>query len=138
MMDWTSEEGQKLAARLKREQVAWLTTVREDGTPMPTPVWFLWDGNRFLIYTQPGSAKLGYIARSPRASINLNSDEEGGEVAIFTGELQTVSGEPAAINNQNYLEKYRQGIADIRMTPESFSQSYSTALVLYPEKIRAW
>jgi PPOX class probable F420-dependent enzyme len=137
-MDWTSEEGQKLSGRLKQELVAWLTTVRSDGTPVPTPVWFLWDGNQFLIYTQPGSAKLNYIAGNPRAALNLNSDAEGGSVAVFTGDIIVATDVPAAIDNKAYLEKYRQGIADIQMTPESFSRDYSVTLCLHPEKIRAW
>lgn len=41
-MDWQSEEGKRLAERLDKEQVIWLTTVRQNGTPTPTPVWFLW------------------------------------------------------------------------------------------------
>jgi hypothetical protein len=33
---------EKLANRLQTEQTIWLTTVRPDGTPVPTPVWFYW------------------------------------------------------------------------------------------------
>jgi PPOX class probable F420-dependent enzyme len=137
-MDWTSDMGKKLTQRLNDEMVVWLTTVRADGTPMPTPVWFLWDGSTFLIYTQPLSNKMKYIAENSRAALNLNSDAEGGEVAIFTGDIRVIPDAPPAIENETFLVKYRQGIEDISMTPESFSRDYSTALVFYPDKIRSW
>jgi hypothetical protein len=35
--------------RLREEQVIWLTTVRADGMPLPTPVSFLWAGETVLI-----------------------------------------------------------------------------------------
>ncbi len=137
-MDWNSEAGQKLAERLQKELVIWLTTVTPDGAPQPTPVWFLWDGESFLIYTQPGSAKLRNLAHNPRAALHLNCDEWGGSVAVFSGRLVVAQDEPRAVQNPAYLEKYREGIRDIQMTPQSFSDSYSVALRLTPEKIRAW
>jgi hypothetical protein len=43
-IDTTPERGARVAARLRDELVAWLVTVEPDGTPVPTPVWFWWDG----------------------------------------------------------------------------------------------
>ncbi len=136
-MDWNSAEGKKLAERLRNEMVIWLTTVRADGTPVPTPVWFLWEGESFRIYTQPGSAKLRNLAANPKGSLNVNSDEWGGKVAVFTGEFSIEDGHPA-IDNAAYLEKYREGIQDIQMTPETFSKSYSVALRFRIDKVRAF
>lgn len=137
-MDWNSEAGQKLAERMKKEQVIWLTTVRPGGQPVPTPVWFLWEGDTILIYTQPASAKMKNIAANPRAALNLNCDEWGGSVAVFTGKIAAAAGEPPAIHNAAYLEKYREGITDIQMTPESFSKAYSVPLRFRIEHVRSW
>jgi len=138
MFDWNSEKGKKLAERLRKEEVIWLTTLRADGTPLPTPVWFLWEGKTILIYTQPGSLKVRNIARNPKAALNLNCDEAGGSVAIFTGELTFEKDESRALNNPAYLQKYRQGISDIQMTPESFSNDFSLALRFHPSRVRSW
>jgi PPOX class probable F420-dependent enzyme len=137
-MDWNSETGQKLAKRLKEEQVIWLTTVRPNGAPVPTPVWFLWDGESFLIYTQPGSPKMTSLAANLKAALNLNCDEWGGDVAVFTGEIEIARDAPPANQNAAYLEKYRSGITNIQMTPESFIESYSIPLRMKPKHIRAW
>ncbi len=138
-MDWDSEKGQKLAERLRKETVIWLTTVRADGMPTPTPVWFVWEGESFFLYSQADSYKLRNLAANPKASLNLNCDADGeGGVAVFTGELRVAEGEPPAIDNPVYLEKYRQGIKHINMTPESFSNDYSVPLRFHIKKVRAW
>jgi PPOX class probable F420-dependent enzyme len=137
-MDWNNAEGKKLAERLRKEMVIWLTTVRPDGVPTPTPVWFLWDGESFLIYTRPGAFKLRNMAVNPKASLNLNSDKWGGAVAVFTGEISVENDEHPAIENAAYIAKYGEGIKDIQMTPESFSKDYSVALRFHVKHIRAW
>lgn len=47
MLDATTEAGAEL--RLREEEVAGLTTVRPDGQLQSVPIWFLWDGETFLI-----------------------------------------------------------------------------------------
>ena len=51
MLDTTSEAGSRAEERLRNEEIAWLTTVRPDGQPQSVPVWFLWDGEGFLVYS---------------------------------------------------------------------------------------
>ena len=52
--DTTTDFGRRVERRLRDEYLVWLTTVRADGLPQPSPVWFLWDGETVLIYSQPG------------------------------------------------------------------------------------
>ena len=56
MLDATTEGGARADRRLQEEEVAWLTTVRSNGQPRSVPIWFLWDGEKFLIYSQQGIA----------------------------------------------------------------------------------
>ncbi len=137
MEDMANKLSAEVVRRLREENVIWLTTVRLDGSPLPTPVWFLWEGDTFLIYTQPGSLKLANIASNPHAALNLNSDPWGDQVVVLTGTIRVEESEPPALQNHAYLEKYRASISDIEMTPESFSQGYSVALRFTPVRVRA-
>jgi PPOX class probable F420-dependent enzyme len=65
MLDTTTAAGGREDRRLREEKIAWLTTVRSDGQPQSVPVWFLWDGESFLIYSQPDRQKLKNIGRKP-------------------------------------------------------------------------
>jgi PPOX class probable F420-dependent enzyme len=138
MFDITTEFGANAVRRLNEEQVIWFTTVRPDGMPQPTPVWFLWDGETFLIYSQPNANKIHNLTHNPKVALNLNSDTEGGNILIIFGQALIDPGIPLAHLNPAYLEKYREGITDINMTPESMSIEYSTAIRVKPERVRSF
>src|SRR5688572_18541946 len=51
-LDITTDAGKRIEERLRDELIIWLTTIDRKGTPQPRPVWFIWDGESFLIYTR--------------------------------------------------------------------------------------
>ena len=55
MLGTTTEAGGRAGLRLREEEVAWMTTVPNDGRSQSVPVWFLWDGEWLLIYSREGS-----------------------------------------------------------------------------------
>ncbi|MFN8663543.1 MAG: TIGR03667 family PPOX class F420-dependent oxidoreductase [Thermomicrobiales bacterium] len=138
IIDTSSEFGQRVAKRLADEQIAWLATVDGSGTPQPNPVWFIWDGQTVLIYSQPDQAKIRNVERSGRVSLNFNSDFHGGDVAILTGTATIEPTAPAADQNPAYIQKYADGIASINMNPESFASSYSVPIRITPQKLRGF
>jgi PPOX class probable F420-dependent enzyme len=71
--------------RLREDLAVWLVTVRADGLPQPTPVWFIWDGSTFLTYSQVGKPKLRNIASNPKVALNFNSDADGEDVLMVFG-----------------------------------------------------
>ena len=138
LFDTSTQFGARVAQRLQEEEVIWLTTVTPSGDPQPNPVWFYWDGKTFLIYTQPSSVKLRNLQHNPKVSLHFNSDEDGGDIAIFAGEASIDPDAPLAHLNQDYLNKYRQGIADLDMSPQNMGEQYSVALRVRPTKVRGF
>lgn len=134
-IDTATGFGKRAARRLGSETIAWLVTVDADGTPRPIPVWFLRDGETFLIYSQPGTAKLRNLARSPKAALHLDGDGQGGDIVILTGEAQAAPHTPTADRVPAYVEKYRAGLKRIGMTPASFARAYSVALRFTPTRL---
>ncbi len=135
-LDLETEFGARVARRLRDEQVGWLTTVGPDGTPQPSPIWFLWDGESFLIYSRPSAPRLRNVERSPRVALNLDGDGQGGDIVVVTGEARIAPDVPPADAHPAYLAKYRDGIARIGMTPEGFAKAYSVALRMTPTHLR--
>jgi PPOX class probable F420-dependent enzyme len=136
MFDPTTPFGARVARRLNDELIIWLTTTGADGTPQPSPVWFLWTDDQFLIYSQPNKAKLHNIQRNPRVALNFDGDGQGGNIIVFTGEARVDPEAPLASEVAAYVAKYREAIARIKMAPESFAQSYSVALRVTPTRLR--
>lgn len=138
MAESTLELSANVIRRFKDEQVVWFTTVRADGMPQPTPVWFFWDGETFLIFSQPKAKKLDNIRQNPKVALNFNSSVDGGDVLIVFGQAHI---EPAPVSiqgNSAYVEKYRQGIADIGLTPETMVKEYSVAIRVTPDRLRSF
>lgn len=135
-LDTTTEFGTRVERRLRKDLIVWLTTVSPTATPQPSPVWFLWDGKTFLIYSRPDTPKLRNIRSQPTVALNLDGNGQGGDIVIFTGEARIVTDVPPADRVLEYVEKYRKGIAGIGMTPESFARAYSVPLRITPTKLR--
>ncbi len=135
-IDLSSEFGARVAQRLHDEKIIWLVTVRADGTPQPNPVWFWWDGESFLIYSQGNTQKLRHIQQNPRVALHFDSDGYGSNIVVFTGEARFDS--PAVPPNEcsEYMAKYQEGIKSIQMTPETFAQAFSVPLRITPTGLR--
>ncbi len=137
-IDTATAFGERAARRLRDERLAWLTTTSGDGTPQPTPVWFLWDGaDSFLIYSKPGTPKLRNIAERPRVSLHLDGDGQGSDIVVVLGSLAG-SDDPPAHALPEYVEKYRALIERNSWTPESFAADYSVPLRLKATTLRGW
>src|SRR4029450_13200777 len=147
--------------RLRAEPVAWLTTVRADGQAQSTPVWFLWDGDTFLVFSQPGAQKVRNLTANPKVSLHLSDDGAGGDVVSFEGtaavepdtprpdrveadlaKSQAPSSPPATPHPPRparagaSLAKYRAPIADLGYEPGPFARTYSTAIRIRPTRVR--
>ena len=138
MLDTTTEAGARAEKRLRDEEMAWLTTVRSDGQPQSVPVWFLWDGETFLVYSQPDQQKLKNIGRNPRVGLHLNANARGGDVVRMEGTAKVVQDVPPANEVGEYLEKYRESISRIGFDPDGFARTYSVALRVTPDRWRNW
>lgn len=138
MLDNTTETGARAEERLREEKIAWLTTVRTDGQPQSVPVWSLWDGQTFLIYSQPGRQKVRNISENPRVALNLNSNPHGGDVIWVEGTADIAEDAPPAISVSEYVEKYRSSIARIGFDDEGFARAYSVAIRMTPTRWQIW
>ena len=137
-LDTKTEFGARITRRLREEEVIWLTAVDSHGVPQPNPVWFLWDGETIIIYSQPGARKVSHVRANPKVALQFNTAEDGNDVVIITGEAHIDPNATPANRNPAYLEKYRQGIADTNSTPDQMSEEYSTVIRVTPRHIRGW
>jgi PPOX class probable F420-dependent enzyme len=138
VLDPSKEAHARAGRRLRSEPVAWLTTVRADGQAQSSPVWFLWDGDTFLVYSQPDAPKVGNVAANPRVSLHLNDDGAGGDVVTFEGAATVEPDTPRADRVEGYLAKYRTAIAALGHEPGPFARTYSTAIRVRPTRVRVW
>lgn len=133
-IDTTTPFGQRAARRLREEGLGWLVTVSPAGQPQPSRVWFLWDGETVLLYSQPGAPKLRNIAANPRVALHLDGDDIGGDLVIVHGTAQVVDG-PAADDVAEYVDKYDARMARNGWSPADFAARYSVPLRIDPVRL---
>ena len=138
LIDADTDFGGKVADRLERAAVVWLTTVNRSGTPQPNPVWFIWADGAFLIFTQPGTPKLRNIAANPQVSLNLNTTPAGGDVVVFNGTARVDESDVPAAELDAFVEKYADGLNDLGMTRAEFFADYSVRVRVAPDRLRGF
>ena len=138
MLDFTSKLGLRALKRLGHEFTIWLTTVSPKGIPQPRPVWFIWDGEAFLIFSQPDTQKLRHIAQNPNVSLHFDGGEKGLDVQVFTGTAEIIPDPIPADRLNPYLQKYGAEIRRMGATEDAFAKEYRVALRVIPTKLRGF
>lgn len=134
MLDRSTPAGAKALDLIEDAVVAWLTTVRPDGQPQSSPVWFVFDGTEFLVYSLADTARVRNIVANPRVALNLDSNE-GADVVTLEG-VARISDDPPNSEHPAYQAKYRQAILRMGYTPEAFARSYPVPIRITPKRWR--
>jgi PPOX class probable F420-dependent enzyme len=138
VLDLDSPAGARADRRLRTEQILWLTTVRADGQPQSSPVWFVWDGETFLIFSQPAAQKLRNLAANPRVAVHVDTDAAGEDVLTIDGTAAVDADVPPSDQLEEYQVKYREGIQAMGLTPAELAGDFSVAIRIRPARVRAW
>ena len=136
LIDTATDFGRRVAQRLENDRLVWLTTVAHDGTPQPSPIWFLWDGRSVLMYSQPNTPKLRHIQRNPNVSLNFDGNGQGGDIVVLTGQARIAESEPPANKLAAYADKYAEMIRRIGMDAETFAKGYSVPVRITLARLR--
>jgi PPOX class probable F420-dependent enzyme len=137
VIDQSTDFGARVAAHLREDPVVWFTSVSPSGAPLPTPVWFLWDGAQTVrTYSLPTAKRVEHIAANPRVSLNFPGDGQGGDIVVFSGRATIDRDAPSADRVEPYMSKYAAAIERLGLTPEQFGERYSTPLHIELTRVR--
>lgn len=90
-----------VAARLVAERSVWLTTLRPDGSPHVTPVWFLHDDGTWWIGSGDGNVKVRNLLADPRVSL-----------ALPDADSPVVAEGVATVHRSGFPDHVRRGFAE--------------------------
>ena len=136
--DLPADRREHVEARLHRNLMAWLTTVRPNGQPDSVPVWFLVrDDETILVYSQPKKLKLRNISENPKVTLGLDVTDIGRDIIRIDGTAQHVDDVLPADRQPQYVAKYAERIGAMFGTPRQFAESFSAALIITPSRLRA-
>jgi len=140
MLDLNTKFGRFAKKYIKTEYFIWLITVDSTGTPQPRPVWFIWDNDSFLVFSQAKAHKLKHIRKNSNVSLHFNTEDEKGEkrLIVFSGTAEIDNKCPPADKIHAYVRKYKSGIFALNSTLEQFAHEYSIAIRVTPTNVRGW
>ena len=117
----------KVESRLKKELVIWFVSTGSDMRPQAVPVWYLFEGDSFLIYSAPG-VKERHVRENANVELHLNTDELGDVVVRISGKATISRTEVPAHENRTYMRRYGDQIKGFGWTPEEFTRRYPHAI----------
>jgi len=127
------------AQRLRATPVAWLTTVRADGQPQSSYVWFDFDGEDIVMLSQPKTPKVRNIEGNPKVALNLDGNTATGDGVLTMEATAEIVGTMSGDRWDAYIAKYGDRIANGPWgTPDAFNDMFSLAIRLVPGRVRAW
>jgi PPOX class probable F420-dependent enzyme len=91
---------------LNGEKYVSLTTYRRDGSPVSTPVWFVVDDDRLLVWTSAHSWKARRLRREPRVRIAACDFRGNVHGSAWSGTARFLSEQEGPRVQRLLLEKY--------------------------------
>lgn len=116
--------------------VLWLGTVTPSGRPTTRPVWFLYDGDDLLVFSEPGAAKVRHVRRNPRVVVSFPSDPAAASVRVVDGTAAVEETPPSSF--PAYLAKYESHYASVGYDRASFDATFHTLLRITPTRTWGW
>jgi PPOX class probable F420-dependent enzyme len=125
---------------LSERRYAVLATHDPGGGIHLTPIWFLFEDDRFLFESFSGSRKVANLRRDPSASVVVDAREPGRERWVSaSGAVELISGDDAQATNRRIRQRYltTEALADERIEPV-FAMADDVTVRLTPTAWRAW
>ncbi|GAB3435782.1 pyridoxamine 5'-phosphate oxidase family protein [Flindersiella endophytica] len=139
MIDFSTELGRYATDRLGRDIVVWLTTIgKRSGDPLPSLVWFWWNGTDVLVPSQPGKPKLHNIAAHTRVALNFDSEYGGDGVVVFSGTAAIASAYMNDDEWSGFAAKYAERFPNIDLNAEEFRGSFSELIRISLDRLRGF
>ena len=137
MIDERTDLGALVARHLREDRVVWLTTVSPAGSPVPSPVWFWWDGeDTVYVFSLPDTPRTRNLATNGKVSLNFAGDGSGGDIVILSGVASLEPDDAPAHKLPGYVSKYGWGFERLRIAPEQFAAKYSMPVRIWLTKVR--
>ncbi len=90
---------QEIDAYLAGPHVAHFASIRPDGTPHVSPVWYQWEDGKITVVSGDSAVKTRNVRKNPKVAISVATDEWPYQYVILEGD--------ATIDSENLRETVR-------------------------------
>ena len=141
ILGWAAD-ADALAAFLEEPNLARLGTIDPDGDPHLVPVWFAWDGERYLVGADAADHKVENLRRTGRASLEIDSDLRRKRGILVRGVAHLVEGDGARERYRSVSERQVARYQPDRSAAETAARMASrgdpVVIEIEPRSIVSW
>jgi PPOX class probable F420-dependent enzyme len=134
MLDLTNPKHAYVDERLRKNLILWLGSVRPDARPHLVYVFFLWDGNNILIFSQPNSQKIRNLQQNPHVTLALDDTKDGEDMVILEGKAELLHDPAVKTSLPAYAAKYDSLLKSVGLTAEAMAAIYSQPILITPTR----
>jgi PPOX class probable F420-dependent enzyme len=121
-------------AALRRSTVLWLSSVGADGRPHVVPAWFVWDGERIVLFSKPKARKIRNLRCQPRAMIAVGAAGLHFDVELIEADAELPAATASEVMPGSFATKYRGLLRRADLSIQRFAEVYSQPIVLCPTR----
>lgn len=122
---------------LREPHIADLATVRPDGSPQVTPVWYEYDDGRLLVLAEPTAVKVRNIKNDPRVSISIATHWEPYKYVLVTGTAE-VSDEWEPELLRRLAVHYKGNLTGNRYADRVLRELKFCLITVTPSRVTGW
>jgi PPOX class probable F420-dependent enzyme len=93
-------------ALLRKPNPAVITTLRQDGQPVSTATWYLWDDGRVLVNMDEGRKRLEYMRNDPRVALDVLDESDWYTHLAITGHVDQWRDDPGLADIDRIARHY--------------------------------
>ena len=122
---------------LERPNLGILATLRKDGSPHLTVVWYEYENSEVRISVTDTRVKYKHVLRDPRVSLAVTANEQPYKQVVFEGKAQvTAKGGPELI--RRLALRYDGEVEGTKYADYTINKDNRLVLSFKPERIMSW
>ena len=115
-------------------RIAVLITIADDGTPVPTPIWYVYRDGAFYFRSADDAVKTRNIRRDPRVSICVQDERPPYRVCVGYGEAAIEPSDDRLVDEMPRRYLGAVGAMGYRANAESIQQGPEITIVVRPSR----
>jgi PPOX class probable F420-dependent enzyme len=133
----------RVERRLRSEPVVWLSTTDERGFPHIVPIWYVWDGEAFLIFSKPHARKVRAVRRNSRVALALGEPRDDFDVQLVEGHATVLARRAAEVLDdpsigREHARKYAAELFALGIDRAEYATTYSAVVRIVPTRFLPW
>ena len=125
---------QELEEYLRRPLVVAFTTIRPNGSPHVTPIWYEYDGGKFYCWVGTNTVKTRNVRRNPRVALCIATHDDPYRYVIAEGSCE-ISQDGVAERARSIAVRYYGEERGARFARDTYRADDAVLLVVTPTRM---